>query len=1198
MTKFITAVDDYSVRGRVVSDDDGEVEVSNTRDVKYLEDEVETGSCTSEHPDAADETQEEDQKLNLVKKETVAVFRLRLLVFLVLLLAAVTVSIIIFLVTATAESDEYHSQYDSAAKKVLETFIDIVNTKLGAVSAMGVAIIAHGVDHEKSWPFVTLSSFQQRASTARKQSGALYVHINPMVEDIEKGAWEEFVVSEDADWVQQGLDYQKDVGLLGFEPEMDGYENLHLFNGSDTWPIWRRDYMRRVVPEDAGTGPFMPTWQTSPVFHEGRDVNENLLQSSSRQGLNDSFYSESVVIGQFITSEPGDVHSSNPLTAWLSLMLSAAQNEPVEYAGDPFSQIFFPIFDSFRDNRKSVAVMGAWIHWMSYFQYLLPASLDGIYVVLHDSCSHSFTYEINGEAVRPVGRGDLHDTRFNKMKRSASFDAVQNIGDGTKHGLPLNKELCMISIDVYPSNVFYKTYNTPAPIIMTVAVSMIFMFTACMFVFYNRLVEWRQALVMHKAAQTNRIVSGLFPENVRERLMKQTPGMTVMREGCLDMSQSRRLSGFLGGVEELEMAEAPPIADLFPHCTVLFADIAGFTAWSSTRDPEKVFILLQTVYQSFDKIAKRRKVFKVETIGDSYLAVCGLPEPQPQHALIMCRFAWDCMQRMEIVTRELECTLGPDTGDLSMRFGLHSGPVTAGVLRGDRARFQLFGDTVNTASRMESNGQRRMIQISQETATLVMKAGKDHWLTPRKDKIMAKGKGMLQTYYVDPTKKRGNSLDSGDTSKMDHIGQTDSFPDIEPVPQSVNYRLINWMVDLLVEDVKKIVNVRRKCGMKEKNSRSVSYFPPKGQTGIQEVLTVIEMPKFESKKAAVSAAGDYSKVAPSPEVLSGLNEYVTTISRLYRDQNPFHNFEHACHVTMSAKKLLKRIVTPELPSDTKLHKKNKTLALLHDYTHGMNSDPLLGLAITFSALIHDVDHRGVSNAQLASEDMALGQKYSNQSVAEQNSLDIAWEVLMEDRFDALRRHLFATEAELLRFRQLIVNVVLATDIFDKELNDLRRNRWERAFCSGNERSSTNSLSSTSGRNQNDAESDLRATIVIEHIIQASDVSHTMQHWHVYQKWNKNLFMEMSRAYREGRMSKDPSGFWYKGEIGFFDNYVIPLTKKLKECGVFGVSSDEYLNYALQNRQEWEHRGEEIVSNWTEELSKTEDEMTDDSITFA
>jgi class 3 adenylate cyclase len=73
--------------------------------------------------------------------------------------------------------------------------------------------------------------------------------------------------------------------------------------------------------------------------------------------------------------------------------------------------------------------------------------------------------------------------------------------------------------------------------------------------------------------------------------------------------------------------------------------------------------------------------------------VAGLPEPRKDHAVAMARFARGCMLRMQSLTRKLEVTLGPDTADLTMRMGLHSGPVTAGVLRGDNARFQLFGDT-------------------------------------------------------------------------------------------------------------------------------------------------------------------------------------------------------------------------------------------------------------------------------------------------------------------------------------------------------------------------------------------------------------------------------------------------------------------------------------------------------------------------
>ena len=135
---------------------------------------------------------------------------------------------------------------------------------------------------------------------------------------------------------------------------------------------------------------------------------------------------------------------------------------------------------------------------------------------------------------------------------------------------------------------------------------------------------------------------------------------------------------------------------IIAEVTILFADIVGFTAWSSVREPAQVFTLLETLFAAFDEVATKRRVFKVETVGDCYVAVAGLPDPRKDHATVMARFAKDVLMTMNNLTKKLEVTLGPDTGDLSLRIGLHSGQVTAGVLRGDKSRFQLFGDAMNT----------------------------------------------------------------------------------------------------------------------------------------------------------------------------------------------------------------------------------------------------------------------------------------------------------------------------------------------------------------------------------------------------------------------------------------------------------------------------------------------------------------------
>lgn len=137
----------------------------------------------------------------------------------------------------------------------------------------------------------------------------------------------------------------------------------------------------------------------------------------------------------------------------------------------------------------------------------------------------------------------------------------------------------------------------------------------------------------------------------------------------------------------------PRMARKYPKVTILFADIAGFTGWSSNRDPEDVFVLLETFYAAFDLLAIKRDVFKVETIGDCYLAATGLPNPQSDHAFRMVKFARDCLQKVPVLTAKLAETLGDGTRNLGLRVGLHSGSVTAGVLRGDKSRFQLFGDS-------------------------------------------------------------------------------------------------------------------------------------------------------------------------------------------------------------------------------------------------------------------------------------------------------------------------------------------------------------------------------------------------------------------------------------------------------------------------------------------------------------------------
>lgn len=264
------------------------------------------------------------------------------------------------------------------------------------------------------------------------------------------------------------------------------------------------------------------------------------------------------------------------------------------------------------------------------------------------------------------------------------------------------------------------------------------------FLIYDMQVQRRNEKVIYTTAKSNQIITSVFPGAIRDRLVQP-------EEEQADSDGERKsldLSAYLAAGGGRLDRNSKPLAELFLETTVAFADIVGFTAWSSVREPFQVFLLLETLFHEFDKVASQRGVYKVETVGDCYVAVAGLPLPRKDHAVVMIRFARDIIRVMPSIKKHIERTLGPGAGDLAIRVGVHSGPVTAGVLRGERARFQLFGDTMNTCARLESTGVGGRVHLSKETADLLIKAGKGSWVSPRGEPIYAKGKGELVTYFL------------------------------------------------------------------------------------------------------------------------------------------------------------------------------------------------------------------------------------------------------------------------------------------------------------------------------------------------------------------------------------------------------------------------------------------------------------------
>nr|WP_276603344.1 adenylate/guanylate cyclase domain-containing protein [Nannocystis pusilla] len=180
-----------------------------------------------------------------------------------------------------------------------------------------------------------------------------------------------------------------------------------------------------------------------------------------------------------------------------------------------------------------------------------------------------------------------------------------------------------------------------------------------------------------------------------------------------------------------------PIAERFEAATVLFADIAEFTRFASERPPDVVVELLNDIFSRFDALAGERGLEKIKTIGDAYMVVAGIPTPRADHAAAMAEMALAMRDEFARFVAARELALG-------VRIGLHCGPVVAGVIGRRKFIYDLWGDTVNTASRMESLGQVGEIQVSEAVATALQ--GRFTCL-PR-GSIAVKGKGELQVFWL------------------------------------------------------------------------------------------------------------------------------------------------------------------------------------------------------------------------------------------------------------------------------------------------------------------------------------------------------------------------------------------------------------------------------------------------------------------
>eukprot|EP00980_Cylindrotheca_fusiformis_P018236 scaffold5920_cov94-Cylindrotheca_fusiformis.AAC.1 len=533
--------------------------------------------------------------------------------------------------TKGVQKQGYATEIVTVSRSKASQFFDALDS---FASSIGAQAAAEHAFHNTSWPFYRIPNWSVQAQKLAQLTGVddPFLGVAPIVQEDERDQWNSFAAEQNPIWYQESIDHEGYKEKTTQELVHATIPFLHFYdpeNGYQPTPVSR-------------PGEALPYFQAHPI---------------------------GMIPGFPVMITNVDILLTSQQTEELYHITKVARRPTLGFTrfgfdtAAPGSQIMQPIYDgpdTEAEDRKMVAVVLSGVPWLDYFRNVLAEGEDGIELVIESACpkliengaqfgGHNLTqsdrniitYHVDGPNVVLLGEGDLHDPKYDNSVVTEVFVDLQI----DQSELPEGSCVPVLTLHVYPSEELENDFHTDNAIIYTVVVIAIFVFTTFVFLLYDYFVGRRQRTVMERIMKQDRIVSDVFPTAIRDRLYEN------QAKHAMNGHHVEADDGPFGLNETFEGRSSTigsaPLADLFPSVTVVFADLVGFTAWSSAREPHHVFILLETLYGAFDKLAYRHGVFKVETVGDCYVAAAGLPEPTDDHAVVACRFARDCLKKMK-----------------------------------------------------------------------------------------------------------------------------------------------------------------------------------------------------------------------------------------------------------------------------------------------------------------------------------------------------------------------------------------------------------------------------------------------------------------------------------------------------------------------------------------------------------------------
>lgn len=508
--------------------------------------------------------------------------RLRQIVIILFVYLAVFTPLVIYIRSRTNEVVSFENEFESLGSQVMSSFGIRFSRLYNAIDSLSIAATSFAINTNRTWPYVTMYDYDLRAQSALALATTGQMTFAPLVTEENRVKWEEYSAAN-LWWISEAMERTHGDSSEQYLDDVWISDKLYTVD----------DNINPIPPE--GPGPFFPVWQMQPpipvfinladYFGDGEILTNGTLTNTSQAVLG--------ALGNWQgTSGPLTELSFQLYTILLQEML---QDPTANYTGEPISNLYYPVFDTFDSNREVVGMFYTTIFWREFFFDMLSDEAGSIICVIANDCGGTVTLEIEGSRAKYLGEGDLHDSEYDYLGKEFKFSQIDDpsIHHFSDTAAPLNKEFCPYVMRLYPSDKLQEDHITNEPLLYALVVVVTFIAFSILSMTYDCVVQSRMRAILKSADENRALVASMFPEAFRDRLFLEQDETPVFSMGA---PSKMRLKAMLGqekkGNEEqsqdLGFLSAKPIADLFPHCTVLFADISGFSAWSSERQPEQV----------------------------------------------------------------------------------------------------------------------------------------------------------------------------------------------------------------------------------------------------------------------------------------------------------------------------------------------------------------------------------------------------------------------------------------------------------------------------------------------------------------------------------------------------------------------------------------------------------------------------------